>query len=111
MVLIAVSISSMRAASRANRLASQAIEAESLSKQRFKELVHSRQNAQLEKARSRSFEKQYKALGRQIRNEEAHLRAIADFSRFAQNVDRDITISKWLRNQLPKKEIGNLLPR
>ena len=110
MVLIAVSISSMRAASRANRLASQAIEAESLSKQRFKELVHSRQNAQLEKARSRSFEKQYKALGRQIRNEEAHLRAVADFSRFAQNVDRDITISKWLRNQLPKKEIGNLLP-
>jgi len=56
MVLIAVSISSMRAASRANRLASQAIEAESLSKQRFKELVHSRQNAQLEKARSRSFD-------------------------------------------------------
>jgi len=38
------------------------------------------------------------------------VRLIADFSRFAQNVDRDITISKWLRNQLPKKEIGNLLP-
>ena len=110
MALIAVSISSMRAASRANRLASQAIEAESLSKQRFKELVHARQNAQLEKARSRSFEKQYKALGRQIRNEEAHLRAVADFNRLPQEVNKDVAISKWLRNQLPKKEIGNLLP-
>ena len=110
MALIAVSISSMRAASRANRLASQAIEAESLSKQRFKELVHARQNAQLEKARSRSFEKQYKALGRQIRNEEAHLRAVADFNRLPQEVNKDVGISKWLRNQLPKKEIGNLLP-
>ena len=110
MALIAVSISSMRAASRANRLASQAIEAESLSKQRFKELAHARQNAQLEKARSRSFEKQYKALGRQIRNEEAHLRAVADFNRLPQEVNKDVAISKWLRNQLPKKEIGNLLP-
>ena len=109
-VLVAVSISSMRAASRANRLASQAIEAESLSKQRFKELVHARQNAQLEKARSRSFEKQFKALARQVRNEEAYLRAIADFDRYRQDVRKDIAISKWLRNQLPKKEIGDLLP-
>ena len=109
-VLVSVSISSMRAASRANRLASQAIEAESLSKQRFKELVHARQNAQLEKARSRSFEKQFKALARQVRNEEAYLRAIADFDRYRQDVRKDIAISKWLRNQLPKKEIGDLLP-
>ena len=109
-LLIAVSIFSMRAASRANHLASQAIEAESLAKRRLKELVQARQNTQLEKSRSRSFEKQYRALGRQVRNEEAHLRAVADFGRFARDGSKDITISKWLRNQLPKKEVGDLLP-
>ena len=109
-LLVAISIFSMRSASRANRLASQAIEAESLSKQRLKELVNARQGAQLEKARSRSFEKQYKMLERQMRNENACLRAISDFNRLKIDSNQDIAISKWLRNQLPKKEIGDLLP-
>ena len=45
-----------------------------------------------------------------MRNEDAHLRAVADFNRFARKVNKDIAISKWLRNQLPKNEIGDLLP-
>ena len=110
MLLVAISIFSMRAASRANRLASQAIEAESLAKQRLKELVNARQGAQLERTRSRSFEKQYKTLSRQVRNEEAHLRAISDFNRLKLFANKDIAVSKWLRNQLPKKEVSDLLP-
>ncbi len=109
-LLITVSIFSLWAASRANRLAAQAIETQSLSEQRFNELVNARQDAQIEKARSRSFEKQYKALNRQSQNEDAHLQAISDLNRLKQKTAEDITISKWLRNQLPKKEISNLLP-
>ncbi len=109
-LLLSVSIFSMSAASRANRLAAQAVEAETLSKQRLEELVNARQDAQIEKARSRSFEKQYKALDRQLRNERAHLRAVSDFNRLKINSAKDIAISKWLRNQLPKKEVSDLLP-
>ena len=109
-ILVIVSFFSMRAASRANRLASKAIKAESLSKKRLRELVNARQGAQLEKARSRSFENQYKALSRQIKNEDAHLRAIADFNRLKKDVYSDIAISKWLRNQLPRREVSDLLP-
>ena len=76
----------------------------------MEELVNARQDAQIEKARSRSFEKQYKALDRQLRNDRAHLRAVSDFNRLKINSAKDIAISKWLRNQLPKKEVGDLLP-
>jgi len=109
-LLIAISVFSLWTASRANLLADQAIRAEGVSKQRLKELVHARQDAQLEKARSRSFESKYKALSRKLRNEDAHLRAVANFNRLELDRHKGIGISKWLRNQLPKKEFGDLLP-
>ena len=45
-----------------------------------------------------------------MRNENACLRAISDFNRLKIDSNQEIAISKWLRNQLPKKEIGDLLP-
>ena len=109
-VLTAISIYSMLNASRANRLAKEAIATDALSKQRLKELVKARQTTQLEKAKSRSFEKQYKELGRELQNEECYLRAVAGFNRRVRETDSDLVISKWLRNKLPKKEIRDLLP-
>ena len=108
--LVATSVFSLMNASRANRLANEAIAAEELSSKRLKQLAKARQNAQLEKAKSRTFEKQYRRLGRELRNEDCYLRAVVDFEREIAESDSKWVISKWLRNQLPKKEIGNLLP-
>ena len=109
-VLVATSVFSLMNASRANRLASEAIAAEELSSRRLKSLAKARQNAQLEKAKSRSFENQYKRLGRELRNDDCHLRAVVGFNRENTQTDSKLAISKWLRSQLPKTEIGDLLP-
>jgi len=38
------------------------------------------------------------------------LRAVAGFNKEIKQSDSELVISKWLRSQLPKKEIGDLLP-
>ena len=107
--LISVSVFSLMSAARANRYAEKAIKAEALSKQRTTELVNARRDAQLEKSRSRSFEKRYKALDNELRNEEALLKAIASFNRLKDRGYPDITVSRWLKTRLSDK-ISDLLP-
>lgn len=76
-MLLSISIFSLRSAARANRFAEVAREAEQLAKERLSKLVVARRDAQLEKSRSQSFEKQFLATELRLRNEGAVIEAIA----------------------------------
>lgn len=110
-LLLCISIFSLASAAKANRFAEKAIEAEALAKQRLNQLVVARRDAQLEKSKSRSFEKKYQELTHQYRNDAAVLRAIGEFNQWAKLNYRneELGVSKSLRSRFPKR-IADLLP-
>lgn len=115
-LLVAISVFSLISAANANRYAEKAMAAEALAKQRLKQLVVAQRDTQLEKSRSRSFEKLYREQNLAYRNERAVMSAIAEFYALQNKPDgrsRDLAVSQWLRLKLSSRfdsRISDLIP-
>lgn len=114
LILISISIISLRSAAQANRFADKALSAEQLAKDRLSKLVIARQEAQLEKSRSKSYLKQYEEVELDRKIEQSIITAIKKVNDARQAAgDPPLLISPHARNVInsqTRNPIADLVP-